>query len=323
MPSWRTTILRWTGRGKFSDLLDSVSFVISQERGSKKVVRVGDSVVVEGPEPIGVAALLGQMPGVSWVAAGTAAGSPKQLSLAAGVLAKKYLRSGDRFSVDAEGGDAAKASDLRGGVTSGVLGAVRGSRVSADSPKVAFRAALDGGSGAVGVEVKAGPGGAPTGEEPAACLVSGGLHSSVVAWYAVLGGFRVRLVHVAASDESLRAVAMLYSELSHRADPRWLSLEVIEGNTVLGAASGRAGQARGRVFCGVTRGSGRGRRGLKGAEAPLYLMPEERFLAQYESLGIGGTGGTADWKAKATGRTRTRRFGGRAADVSSVLDGLR
>jgi hypothetical protein len=318
----RTTILGWTGRGSIADLVASAEFLLREGGIEARVSRIGTSVAVGGPEPLGVAAILGLMPGVDWIAAGGTCSSATELHSLVCALAKNYLRRGDRFAVEAEGTGKVTASDVGGSITSRILESVRGVRVSVESPKVRFRAAFDGENGVVGVEVKKGPGGVPTGKDSAVCLVSGGRHSSVVAWHAVLLGFRVRLVHARFSDESLRTVARLYSELSHRADPRWLSLEVLEGGSIREALSGYAELSRNPVFGGFSR-SGRGKPlGLPNVLAPLYLMPEERFQTEFEGLGIRGLDSPEDWDRMGPTKLTKWKFGGTAADVSGVLDGL-
>jgi hypothetical protein len=262
------------------------------------------------------------MPGIAWVAAGFAADSYRELSSSARKLAKKYLRKGDRFVVEAEGTGGAVSSDVAGAVTSGILDGAVGSRVSAESPMVRFRAAFDGEKGAVGVEVRRGPGGAPTGKQQVTCLVSGGVHSSVMALNALNQGFRVRLVHAKYSEESLRAVARLYSELSYRADPRGLELDVVEGESVSSALSGLAALSKERIFAGYTSASGTKQR-LSNVLAPLYLMAEERFAAEFDALGIRSFDEPEDWDREGEGERRQRRFGGKRADVSGVLDGLK
>lgn len=296
--------------------------MLRANRVRARVRRNGNSLIVEGPEPLGVAALFEHMPGMAWIAAGLAARSVRELAGTSGVLARKYLRRGDMFSVEAEGTSGVVASDVAGAVTSSVLDSVKGARVS-EGAKVRFRAAFDGSLGAVGVEVKRGPGGVPTGGESLSCLVSGGAHSSVVAWMAVLVGFRVRLVHAKLSDEGLRAVARLYSELSHRADPRGLRLEVLEGGSGSGALASFAGKSKDPVAGGFRSAGGPAPGGLRGKVlAPLYLLPEETFASEFRSLRIKGHDSAADWGAQGRGTVSVRTFGGVAADVSDVLDGL-
>lgn len=282
---------------------------------------VGKSVVVRGPEPLGVAVLVRFMPGIAWIAAGFAAQSLSELADAGANLAKSYLRRGERFSVDSEGAGSALASDVGGMVTSRILEAVKGARVS-ESPRVRFRVAADGRGGVVGVEVSAGVGGVPTGTEGAACFVSGGVHSSACAWMAALAGYRVKLVHARASDRSVLAVARLYSELSNRVDPRGLSLEVLEGGTAAGMLAKRAAKLEGSAFGGFTpaRTPPESMRGV--VRSPVYLMPEERFGAVFESLGIKGELATTDWHETGAGGYSVRTFSGGPADVSGVLDGL-
>jgi len=321
MPSPRTTILRWTGKGSLDDLRSSVAYVLGLEGVEARVSKLGDSVMIVGPEPLRLAALFGNMPGVSWVAVGLTARSLRELSAAAAELSRRYLRKRDRFSVETEGTAGILASDVAGIVTSALLDGAKGSRVSSESPKVRFRAAFDGQEGMVGVEARRGQGGTPTGDEWVVCLVSGGIHSSVVAWEAVLHGFKVRLVHARSSEASLRAVARLYSELSYRADPRGLSLEVLEGESVGGALSRYAGSFRGNVFTGYTPGAHE--RQLPNVLAPLYLMSEQRFAEEFEALGIRSFDAPGDWEKEPEGVRTARMFAGRRADVSGVLDGMR
>lgn len=322
MPAKRTTILRWTGRGSLSRLEDSVGYVLKEDRMRGAVSSIGGSILVKGPEPLGVAARLQHMPGVSWLAAGYGARSTEELVREGESLAKKYLKPGDRFSVAAEATGGVLASDLAGAITAKALEAAKGARVS-ESPKVRFRVAVDGKEGAVGVEVAAGVGGVPTGSEAAVCLVSGGAHSSVTAWLAMLAGFRVRLVHAMESDESLLAVARLYSELSNRGDPRGLSLVVLEGGSVPRMLAEYSAASEGKVFGGfhaVEEGpAGRLRRT---ASSPLYLAPEEWLAALFESLGVRPHDHRVRWGAGGSPKLTTRRFSGGPADVSSVLEGL-
>lgn len=321
MPPRRTTIIGWTGKGRLEDLKSSADYILEKGGIRARVSKMGACLAVDGAEPLGIAALLGHTPGVAWLAAGMAGRSARDLGTAARVLARLYLRRGDRFVVRAEGPDSVAASDLAGSITSGILDSVRGSRVSAESPRVVFRAAYDGESGAVGAEVRVGPGGVPTGEDEVVCLVSGGIHSSVVAWYASLQGLRVRLVHAESDEEALRSVARLYSELSHRVDPRWMSLEVLGGGSVLKVLSAYAESSKLPVYCGITRDSKSP--SLPRVHSPLYLMPGERFEEEFGSLGLARVALPEDWNSRSRGRRRVRRFGGRAADVSGVLDGLR
>jgi len=320
MSSSRTTILRWTGKGSFDDLRSSVSYVLGVEGAKTHVSRLGRSVTLAGPEPLRIAGLFENMPGVSWVAVGLKVRSLQELSRASGELARRYLRKGDRFYVEAEGTTEVSASDISGIVTSSVLEKARGTRVSLESPRVRFRAAFDEGDGAVGVEVRRGPGGSPTGREQVTCLVSGGIHSSVVAWDAVLHGFKVLLLHAKYSEESLRAVARLCSELSYRADPRGLSLEVLEGGSVRRLLSGRVASSKGKVFAGYTPGA-RGRQ-LRTVLSPLYLMSDEKFASEFEALGIKGFEGAEDWDRENDGERLARRFAGKRADINGVLDGM-
>jgi hypothetical protein len=140
---------------------------------------------------------------------------------------------------------------------------------------------------------------------------------------AALSGYRVRMVHAKASEESVLAVAKLYSEISNRVDPRGVSLEVLEGGRVAAMLSKHAARAEGEVFGGTTPGRSLPE-GLSGVvSAPVYLLPEERFAAVFESLGVRAAVAAADWRQRGAAGYSVRTFRGGPADVNAVLDGLR
>lgn len=318
-----TTIVRWTGRGRFKSLESSIALLLKDAHVRARTWHSGGSVVVEGPEPTAVATMLRHMPGVSWIAVGMSAGSLNELGSVASGLAENYLRRVDRFSVLAEATGGAVPSDVAGVVASAALEAVKGARIDEQAPRVRLRAAFDGIRGAVGVEIMQGPGGAPTGTGDATCLVSGGKHSSVVAWMALLSGCSVRLLHAKVDDRSLREVARLYSELSNRADYSSLSLEVLEGGEATRALMDRARRSGGSVFGGFHPGCSSVPKALKGSvEAPLSLLTEEEFDGRLSELGLRGYDVKQDWSAGKSERATIRKFGGARADVSGVLDGL-
>ncbi len=304
-------------------LRSSVEFVLRSEGLRGQVWTVGNSIIAEGAEPLRAAATLAHMPGVAWVAAGVVVSSLKEAALSAGSLATKYLRKGDRFAVEGEGTQSVVGADVAGAVTSGILEAAKGARVS-ETPRVRFRAALDGRKGVVGVRVADGPGGTSMGGKWATCLVSGGLHSSVLAWNALLAGYRITLVHAKTDESGLLAVARLYAELSHRVDSRGLKLEVLSGWAVPRTLASHL-KPGGDVFAGFHSTGGPVPGPLAGkAAAPLYLMSEELFRSEFETLGIKGDGARVNWEVagEAGARLTTRTFGGWAEDVSAVLDGL-
>jgi hypothetical protein len=320
----KTSIIRWTGSGNLGDLKSAVKSVLRSNGAEGRVWSVGNAVVAEGNDPLGVAALLGNMPGVAWIAAGEIVRSSRQLSSASARIAPRYLRRGDRFRVLAEGTAGAIASDLSGTVTSAILESVRGARASEGEAGVTFRAAFDGTMGAVGVEVRKGPGGVPTGREKAVCIVSGGMHSSVLAWAAALSGYRVRLVHARTNDDALKAVAVLYAELSHRVNPRGLGLEVLHGDSTLQTLARFASKSGVPNFGGFHRGGSEVPALLRGGVlAPLYLLPREGFESAFETLGVKAHESKETWNVKGTGRFVSRKISGATYDVSGVLDALR
>ena len=321
-----STLVGWTGRGLVTDMAASAKRILKIEGKTSRTRVVGSSLVVEGGRPTEVAGLLAFLPGVSWIAVGHSSGSIDGIMNDVSRLSKTYLKRGASFSVRAETYDTeTKPSDLIGRANSAVLDAVGGARVKEDGPSVRFRVTFDGRRGTAGVETGDGPGGTPTGERGVFCLVSGGMHSSVLAWLALLSGLRVELVHVACGDGALREVARLYAELSHRIDPVALSLRVLEGPATADAIERWAGRTDGKVFAGNhAECIGSSSLALPAmVHSPLYLLPESEFEAVLASLSLGGCEPEATG-AKSRGEPlKEKWFGLKRADMHGVLDGLR
>ena len=318
----RAAIIRWTGAGRLADLVSTVEYKLTAGRLGGKVWAAGGSIVVSGSEPVRTCALFQHLPGASWLAAGYEGEEADDLTKGAALLAERYLHRRSRFAVEAQEG-ASPSADLAGAVMAKILDAAPGARVSARSPDVRFRAAMDRDGGVVGVELFQGPGGIPTGKRTAACLVSGGMHSAVLAWHSVLMGYNVTLVHAKADEGSLVEVAKLYSELSHRADPRGLKLLVLEGGTPAEMTKRFLSEAEAPDYGGVTAaGNGPPAWASGSLVNPLYLLPEEDFRSRLDALGLRGVVGATDWGAKGAPELVRKWFGGVTADISEVLDRL-
>lgn len=318
----RTVIVRWTGRGRIVDFRSAIVSKAGATGAPVETRVVGNSVLVEAPETLGTVTSLQFLPGAAWLAAGYEIGNFEEIGRTAGDLAENYLRKGGKFSVEAEGTGKTVASDAAGAATSRILENIKGARVSSDAPRVKFRIAFDGNRGAVGVQLREGPGGVATGSESVVCLVSGGPHSSVVSWMAALAGYRIRLVHAWTTDSALLGVAQLYSELSHRMDPRRLSVKVLRGWAILSVLGRHISRSKGEIFGGFRRGHDTPQAFGYAVSSPLSLLPEERFSEEFAGLGIRGDEAEADWGHRTGERYSSRVFGGVTADVSDVLDGL-
>ncbi|HEV2226721.1 MAG TPA: hypothetical protein VGR56_07960 [Nitrososphaerales archaeon] len=323
MPRKGSAIVRWTGRGDLGQLESCIRYLLQERGAALRTWTSGGSIVIEGMEPLGVAAKLKHTPGVRWIAAGLVSRSFSELLENSAILARNYLKRGDRFSLDAEGGGGMVRSDVAGGIVSKILESSKGTRVSREHPKIKFRTAFDEPRGVVGVEIARGPGGVPTGVHNAACLVSGGRHSSVVSWMALLEGYKVRLVHAQVDDESLLGAARLYAELSHRTDPRGLMLQVVEGKSPARALVGVVRGLNEPVFGGFHSSGGLIPEPLKGlVVAPLYLLSEEMFDEESDSLDLKSYDAKMSWDSGKNEDAKIRSFGGVTADVSEVVDGL-
>ncbi len=331
--------MRWTGFGTLGDLERSVSNVLAG-RGFR-VVGVGETVAVLGGEPATAARYCAYLPGVAWIGLGyTSEGALEAILGSLEALGGRYLKTDSRFSVQAEvTGVKILRGDLIGAANSRLLGLRRGGRIDERNPELIFHVALDGNLGVAGVEIRKGVGGAPTSGTKAFCLVSGGVHSSVVAWLAALAGFSVELVHLRTSEESVVEAARLYSELSHRMDPTRLKLTLLTGSkdssrsgvleTWLKKRGGKGGRSESPVFAGFhpeCRGKLRWR-SVTEVLNPLLLFPESEFKSVFNSLGLRGyteSGGLLSaTRESGASAYRVASFGGVRADLHEVVDSIR
>jgi len=315
-----------------NDLVRSLRGTLLGQR--VEVQRAGETVLVSGGEPSSNARRVAYTPGISWIGLGYVARSgPRAISRLLAEMGRHYLRGRTTFKVEAEttGGEAT-ASDITGEANARILEENRGARISERRPEVRFRVAIDGQLAAAGVEIRRGVGGIPTSSSKAYCLVSGGMHSSVVAWMAALCGFSLELVHVKRSDESLLEAARLCSELSHRLDPRALRLTLLtgaKGSSTASVLSSWLRKGRSPVFSGDHLECAPHRRVRVDQRVlqPLQLFPESEFEATYASLGLRGfferEGLFTEIQGAAPSRYRTNSFGGVRADVHEIYDSLK
>jgi hypothetical protein len=329
-----SALLRWTGNGSLRDLLSTASSVLRANGvRNAKLVRIGGSIAVQGIRSISVARRLKNLPGLQWIALGRrtepTAGSVTESLLP---IARNYLVKGSTFRVVAEvQGDRARESDFAGAASSRLLDEFRGTKIEERRPEVSFRVAVDSSVAVVGVEVYQGVGGAPTSRRKRAfCLVSGGMHSSVVAWMAAREGYSVSLVHVHENDPAMLEIARLYSELSSRMDPSHLSLDVLvpdEFSNFGGVLLARIRDMSGRILFSGAHAECRNASLLSSTNvaSPLFLSSEEEFQTILRSLGLGGYSGEIPPSLAnrvLSSRFKVRSFGGLRADAHTVLDAL-
>ncbi|MGA2665881.1 MAG: hypothetical protein ABSF83_13155 [Nitrososphaerales archaeon] len=330
------SILGWTGNGSLEDLARTAVGKLGEgatlERGAR-------SLVVRGVDPVAAAHRLDRLPGVAWIAAGYDFEGLDRGVARLSSLASSYLGDGGSFRVTAEVGAGAgvEEGDVLMEATSALLKAKKGAHLDEKDPSVWFRMVLTRkGRGVCGVQLREGPGGVPTARGMAAtCLVSGGYHSAVVAWMAALSGYSLALVHSRDGDDgSLRQVARLYAELSHRMDPAALGLRVLGGK---GTPGGRLvawlGTARGEVFAGA-HPECRGEEGLRALRRrrpsivfPLFLLQEAEVGSKLRGLALGQRAGDGSPTLDLTGRgggdrPTVRTFGGVESDQNAVLDSI-
>jgi len=323
----------WSGAGRFDDLQRTVVRKLSARDGDTD--RIGDTLLVATEDPVAAARSLTFLPGVSWIAVGyrfNGAGNYlKNLEL----LAKRYLSKGRTFKISAQvlaskqtAGDAVLSGN------SELLASIPGARVDERKPHVRFRVCIQGGRGACGAEIRAGPGGLPTGGDWVSCLVSGGQRSSALAWMAALSGFSVKLVHSRTDEAALRHVARLYSELSFRMDARCLELILLDGGSdSYGRIGGWLHDHKGAVFAGIRPGRPDALAGIAEhfphVALPLILVQDDEIAATYRSLGLGrpktgSAGGGLTLRALDSRSPFSElKFGGVQADSNAVIDSMK
>jgi hypothetical protein len=319
-----TTLVRWTGRGKVEDLASSVSAALRAEGLRARVEVLGGFVAVANQDPVHVSSLVRFMPGAAWVAVGHSFGAQDQMTREAKKFAAGYLKGTKTFSVRAESdGDGVAAVDLAGAVVSALLDALPEAKVDDRRPGAVFRALYSKGRWVFGAELWTGPGGVPSGDETVHCLVSGGKHSSVVAWMALLAGYSVEMVHAEVGRGALVQVARLYAELSRRVDPSKLHLTLLRGGLPADSIGQWLARSKGRFFAGTSAPRSAPRWLSERTESPLYLLPEEAFSESLKTLSLNSHDAKEAWEARhRSGRHSAVRFGGKRADMHEVLKAM-
>jgi hypothetical protein len=101
-------------------------------------------------------------------------------------------------------------------------------------------------------------------------------------------------------------------------------LEVVEGGRPAEVLARLVKGSKGPVFGGFNPNGGKVPESLAGiALAPLFVMPEERFDVEFDSLSLRGTNSKVHWIFSRSRKVVVRSFGGVSAEISQVLDGLR
>ncbi len=323
----------WSGAGAFEDLERTVARKLSPGEG--EMDRVGETLLVAADDPVAAARSLAFLPGVAWIAVGYRFSGTGNYLRNLELLARRYLSKGRTFKISAQvvaskqtAGDAVLAGN------SELLSSIPGTRVDERKPQVRFRVCLQGSRGALGAEIRVGPGGLPSSGEWVSCLVSGGARSSALAWMAALSGFSIRLVHSRTDEASLRHVARLYSELSFRMDPRCLELIVLDGgDDAYGRIGGWLRDHKGAAFAGFRPGRADSLTAIAerfpNLSLPLILVQDDAVAEIYRSLGVGraaaGPAGAGLTLRALEARTTysLRKFGGVQADSNEVIDTLK
>jgi hypothetical protein len=323
----------WSGSGRFEDLKRTVIRKLATKRADTDLI--DGTVMVTADDPVEVARKLSNMPGVAWVAVGHRFSGTDGFLKNLEYLAKRYLSKGRTFRISAQSVRSEQTvGDLVLAGNSALLSSIAGAKVDERRPQVKFRVCMQGTRGACGVEIRAGPGGSPTGDDWVSCLVSGGERSSSLAWMAALSGFSLRLVHSRTDEVALRQVGRLYSELSFRMDASCLELVVLEGGeSPIGRIGGWLHDHREAAFAGLRPERMGALTGLAerfpNLALPLVLVQDDEVGSIYSSLGLGRASAGAKGDGLTLKRLEARspyselKFGGVQADSNTVIDAMK
>jgi hypothetical protein len=238
-------------------------------------------------------------------------------------LASKFLKQKKKFRVLADTEGESEMIDLKMSVEGSILSNLRDKSIDERKPDVTFIISKAGDDYAFGVKLYDGVGGRIQSEnDEVTCLVSGGIHSSVVSWLSCLAGKKVRMVHSFVSTFSLYSVAKLYEVLSSRSDPTLLELVVLKGD----------GEPQDILCTWLSENKKDVYSGyhvecspdiiLDNVSAPAYILPEEKYALYFKELKL------RVFKAKlakgkiSNSKYRQLRFGGKRANMHEVIDNL-
>jgi hypothetical protein len=215
----RVTIIQLTGRGSYASAEERVR----NATGNKQVSSIGD-IVFLGDSSVKEAYRASKLPGVEWTASGYML-EGKDIIKEAMELASNFLREKKKFFIVAK----EELSDIKMDIEGKILSSMVGKRIDGKKPDVTFVISKAGKRYAFGVKLYEGVGGCMQSSSKVACLVSGGMHSSVVSWLLCLSGKGLKIVHSFVNTFSLYSVAKLYEKLSSMSDPTLLELRVLKG----------------------------------------------------------------------------------------------
>ena len=323
----------WSGAGDFADFERTVARKLRASAGDAG--RIGDTLLVAAQDPVAASRSLAFLPGVAWIAVGYRFSGTEGYLKNLVLLGRRYLSTRRTFKISAQVTSAKQtAGDAVLAGNSELLSSIPGARVDERKPNVRFRVCIQGVRGACGAEIRAGPGGLPTGAGWVSCLVSGGERSSAMAWMAALSGFSLRLVHSRTDEAALRRVAKLYSELSFRMDSRSLELVLLEGgNDPYRRIGGWLRDNRGLALAGLRPGRPddltKLAKHFPNLALPLILVQDGGISEIHRSLGLGrapraaGEGGLTLRALETRAPYSERKFGGIEADSNAVIDTLK
>ncbi len=309
----RAVIAFLTGRGS----TERASERIRNSVGKRDVLQMGKVAVLRNSSAID-AYRISKLPGIMWTAYGFISKGESIIRDAVD-LASNFIRKKRSFSVIVAE-DNPEFSDIKMSIEGSILSKFQKKKINEKKPDLTFILSGAGKGYAFGLKLYEGVGGSMQGEEIVTCIVSGGMHSSVVAWLSCLSGKGVRIVHSLASTHSLYSVARLYERLSAMSDPTLVELRVLKGEgreeDVLyswledngPAFSGNHVECSSKLFS-------------EKVIAPAYILPEEVFAKYLREMRLPnferrvGEGGRYV-------KYKELSFGGRSANMHEVIDSL-
>lgn len=310
----RAVIVFLTGRGK----TERAGERIRNSVGKRDILQIGKVAVLRNSAAID-AYRISRLPGVMWTAYGFISREESILKDAVD-LASNFIKNKRSFSVVVTE-EKPELTDVKMSIEGNILSKFQKKKINEKKPDLTFILSRTEKGYAFGLKLYQGVGGSIQGEETVTCLVSGGMHSSVVAWLSCLSGKGVKIVHSLSSTYSLYSVARLYERLSSMSDPTLLELSVLKGEGREEDVLYSWLEDNGAVFSGNHIECSSKLFSSK-VIAPAYVLPEEVFakyqremrLPNFERR-IGEGGRYVKYKEFS--------FGGRSANMHEVIDSLR
>lgn len=311
-----TVIASINGEFEKKELRDAIRKIIGREP-----FLVGSTIVINSCS-ITEGYRISMLPGVRWVAVGKVE-KKDNLPAIAVELAANYLTKRRTFMLYAERDSPEEVYDMKIKIEGDILSKLKNKKINEKKPDVVFVLTKQDNQYAFGVKIYDGVGGIIQSKERiASCLVSGGIHSSVLSWFCCLSGYSLKMIHCYSGTYALYSVAKLYEKISSMSNPEMLELELVYGKSKTENLLFSLVQESKTALYSGNHSSCSGEVFFERVQAPLFFMPEELFISYSEKLGIKDKSKRLEKTKFERVNYKTKSFGFRKANMHEVIDKL-